>query len=147
MSPETPMFGRLTHGAKRINLGRAPIHILMTRAIEQMRNFRKQDEMIIQLEFGTSKLMDSTTFDRAAIQEQEFVTQVITDMDAESPFPGITIGRVSEAMSSPEYEAYARVCEPVGRQGLNSAEVELIRFNYQSKFEDCFPHFPKWVES
>lgn len=147
MSPETLMFGRLTHGTKRINLGRGPIHIVLTRAMEQMRQLRKQDEMVIQIELGTSKLMDSTTFDRAALQEQEFAQNLATDPNAESPFPGITIGRVTEVIMTPEYDAYAGICDPLKRQGLTLAEIANIRDAYWRTFPDCAPYFPKWIDS
>lgn len=145
MSPETPMFARLTHGAKRINLGRAPINVLMIRAMEEMKKIRKADEMVLQLEFGTSKLMDSTTFDRAAIQEQEFAQNLVTDRDAESPFPGITIGRVADVMMTPEYTAYEAICEPEKRMGLSQPDIDRITQEYHAIAKDCFPHFPKWI--
>ena len=145
MSPETLMFGRLTHGSKRINLGRGPIHIVLTRAVEQMKQLRKQDEMVIQIELGTSKLMDSTTFDRAAIQEQEFAQNIETDPDTDSPFPGITIGRVTEVMMTPEYNAYEAICDPLKRQGLSQPDIDRITQEYHSVARDCFDHFPKWI--
>lgn len=145
MSPETPMFARLTHGAKRINLGRAPINVLMIRAMEEMKKIRKQDEMVLQIEFGTSRLMDSTTFDRVAIQEHQFNENIITDSNAESPFPGITIGRVAEVMMTPEYAAYEAICDPLKRQGLSQIDIQEITIAYHTIARDCFPYFPKWI--
>jgi hypothetical protein len=139
------MFARLTHGAKRISLGRGPIHVVLTRAMEEMRKIRKQDEMIIQLELGTSRLMDSTTFNHAAIQEQAFAQNIQHDHFAESPFPGITIGRVAEVMMTPEYQAYEAICQPDKRMGLSLTDIDEIRIAYHTIAPDCFPHFPKWI--
>lgn len=145
MSPDTPMFARLTHGAKRINLGRAPLNVLMIRALEEMRKIRKQDEMVLQIEFGTSRLMDATTFDRAAIQEQEFTSHLKNDPNEPSPFEGITMGRVAEVMMLPEYVAYEAICDPMKRQGMSQPDIDRITQEYHAIARDCFEHFPKWI--
>lgn len=146
MSPETPMFARLTYKGTRTNLGRAPIHVLLTRAMEEMRKIRKADEMVIQLEFGTSKLPDATSFNRITLLEQELAAKIITDAKADSPFPGISVGRVVEVMGTKEYEAYESICKPDQRIGLSQVEIDLIRTAYADKFPDCFAHFPQWVD-
>ncbi|MGL5935893.1 MAG: hypothetical protein ACRCZI_09765 [Cetobacterium sp.] len=146
MAPDTLLFGRLTHNGKRINLGRAPITILLTRALEEMRKLRKSDEMVIQMEFGTSKLPDSTTFDKLTVIEQQLAQNIMTDPNEESPFPGITIGRVTEVMMSPQYIAYEAICEPTKRMGLPDFDITMIRDSYVTKFPDCSPHFPKWID-
>lgn len=145
MSPDTLMFARLTHGAKRINLGRAPINVLMIRAMEEIKKIRKQDEMILQIEFGTSRLMDSTTFDRAAIQEQEFTSHLKHDPNEPSPFEGITMGRVAEVMMLPEYVAYEAICDPMKRQGMSQQDIDSITIQYRNAARDCFDYFPKWI--
>lgn len=145
MSPETTMFARLTHGAKRISLGRAPINVLMIRAMEEMKKIRKQDVMVLQIEFSTSRLMDSTTFDRAVIQEQEFTSHMKHDPDELSPFPSITIGRVAEVMMLPEYVAYEAICDPLKRQGMSQQDIDSITSQYRNAARDCFDHFPKWI--
>jgi hypothetical protein len=147
MSPETPLFGRMTHNGKRINLGRAPTHVLMTRALEEMRKLRKSDEMIIQLEFGTSRLQDATTFDKMQVVVQQLAAQIITDVDVESPFSGITVGRVAEAMASESYANYSMLCEPDKRIGFADSIINDWRTRYSQEFPDCFPHFPKWIDS
>ncbi len=145
MSPDTPLFARVSLGNKRVSLGRASVSVLMIRAMEQMRKFRHSDDMVISIELSPSKLMDSTTFDRAALQEQEFAQQIVTDPKAESPFPGIKIGRVTEVMESPQYQAYERIREPTMRLGLDIRTIERIQLEYLAAFPDCAPYFPKWV--
>ena len=147
MAPDTLMYGRLTHKGKRTTLGRAPISTLMIRAVEEIRKLRKTDDTVIQIEISVSKLLDSTTFDSHALLEQEFATQLITDLDQESVFPGITMHRVGQAMGSESYLNYSMLCEPEKRIGFSNSHIEEWRERYRSEFPDCFPHFPKWIES
>jgi hypothetical protein len=142
MSPDTPLFGRITIGANRISLGRAGTTALMIRVLEQMRKVRASEDSVIQIELSRAPLPDATTFDRLARQEQQLAERVITDPDAASPFPGITVGRVAEVMSSPEYEAFNEVCDPDKRAGLSPDEVNNIQWAYQRAFPDCAPFFP-----
>lgn len=146
MSPETILFARLTYNDKRVNLGRATIDGLLQRAREEMRKIRKSDEMIIQIEMATSKLPDSTTFNKSAMLEQEFQSLIKTDLDEDSPFPGIKLARVVEVMGTEEYERYQFICQPDNRMGLDSQTIEEIKSNYFGKFPDCAPHFPGWVD-
>jgi hypothetical protein len=146
MSPDTPLFGRLTLGNNRISLGRAGMTTLMIRATEQLRKIRVSDSTVIQLEMSRDKLPDSTTFDRAALQEHQFVEQINNNPDAESPYPGITLGRVAEAMESLEYINYAMLCEPSRRLGFSNLTIDNWREAYESKFPDCAHYFPKWID-
>lgn len=145
MSPDTPLFGRLTLGGSKISLGRAGFNILMIRASEQIQKHRIGDDTIIILEASRGKLMDSSSLDRAAVQEHQFNENIITDSNAESPFPGITIGRVAEVMMTHEYVAYEAICDPTKRQGLSQVDIQEITMAYHSIARDCFPHFPKWI--
>lgn len=145
MSPESKLYGRLTVGANRSSIGHAPLNVLLVRASQEIQKAKHREEMIITLEMSPSRLPDSTVFDKAAVIEQQLSSSIITDPNSESPFPGITVGRVAEIMMTPEYIAYEAICEPDKRMGLNSVEVELIRFTYQSAYEDCFQYFPKWI--
>lgn len=146
MKGDTLLFGRLTIGANRINLGRGNITVLSIRMAEQLASIRVTDEAVIQLEMSRSKLPDSTTFDKTAYYEQQVAAKISTDPNEESPFPGITLGRVVEVMSSPIYEAYAAICEPNKRLGLTIRDLERIKLAYESTFPDCAPHFPLWIE-
>ncbi len=145
MSPDTPIFGRLTLGSNRINLGRGGFHILMVRAAEQLQKHRIGDDTVIQIEMCRNRLQDATTFDKLQVIEQQLGAQIITDADAESPFPGITVGRVAMVMMTPEYVAYESICEPEKRMGLSQGDIDRITQEYHSIARDCFPHFPKWI--
>lgn len=145
MSPDTPLFGRLTLGSNRINLGRGGMSVLLIRASEQVQKHRIGDDTVIQIEMCRNKLMDSTTFDRAAVVEQQLAGNIITDHNEESPFPGITIGRVADVMMTPEYVAYEAICEPEKRMGLSQPDIDRITQEYHAIAKDCFPHFPKWI--
>lgn len=146
MSPETPLFGRLTLGSNRISLGRAGFATLFLRATGELHKHRVGDDVVIQIEMSRNKLPDSTTFDKASIIEHSIAAQILTDQNAESPFPGITVGRVTEAMSSESYMAYAAICDPLMRIGMTSEHMQRIAFAYQSEFGDCAPYFPKWID-
>ena len=145
MNPDTPLFGRITIGSNRTSLGRSAISTLMIRAMEQIRKARHRDDLVIQIEISPARLPDSTTFDRQALLELQVAEQTVVDPSSESPFPGITVGEVADAMSSPEYEAYAEICDPVKRQGLGQATLEKIQADYVSKFPMCAMHFPRWI--
>lgn len=146
MSPDLPLYGRITINAARTSLGRADVATMMIRAMEQVRKTRKTDEVMIQIEMSLVKLPDSTTFDRAALIENQLAAATIVDDNAESPFPGITVGRVAECMASPEYEAFAAICEPANRIGLTQDDLDRIAAPYIEKYFDCSHHFPKWID-
>lgn len=147
MSPDTPLFGRITIGANRVSLGRGGTTTLLVRVAEQMRKLRPSDDTVIQIELCRNQLPDSTTFDKLTRAEQQFAAQVITDLDAPSVWPGITVGTVALAMESPEYAAYAEICDPIKRMGLNDVEIARIVEAYSVLFPDCISHFPKWIDS
>lgn len=146
MSPDSPLFGRITIGSARKSLGHAALSLLMIRAAEEIRRAKHRDDLLITLEFSPSKLPDSTVFDRASVIEQQVASHCITDLSAESPFPGITVGRVAAVMMTPEYAAYEALCEPDRRQGLTTPEIERIMADYFAVAPDCYQHFPKWID-
>ena len=118
----------------------------MIRTVQELKKLRVNDEQVIQLELCKAKLPDATTFDKYMILEQQVAAQTLTNPDDESPFPGITIGRVTEVMMTSEYEACARICDPGNRVGLTGEQIEEILYNYTWAYPDCAPHFPKWVD-
>jgi hypothetical protein len=101
---------------------------------------------VIQIELCRNHLPDSTTFDKLARQEQQFAERVVSDPDQPSPFVGISTGRVAQVMSTPEYEAYAEICEPDKRIGISQGEIDRITTEYFNVARECFEHFPKWVD-
>lgn len=147
MSPDTPLFGRITLGTNRVSLGRGGTTLLFVRALEQIRKLRVGDEAVIQIELSRAPLPDASTFDRAARMEQMLAERLINDPDAPSPWPGITVGTVTLAMSSPEYEAYNAIAsDPAKRIGLSQDEIQTIIDRYAAVFPDCISHFPKWID-
>lgn len=146
MSPTTPLFGRITFGNQRISLGRESTSELLMRAAEQIRKNRIGDDTVIQIEICRNRLPDATSFNRISLLEQELAAKIITDAKAESPFPGISVGRVIEVMGTPEYEAYFQTCQPDQRIGLSQTELDRIRQEYQLIAPDCYSHFPKWID-
>jgi hypothetical protein len=147
MSPDTPMFGRVTINGNRISLGRAGTTTLLIRLAQQLRKVRPSDDSVIQVELSRNNLPDSTTFDKLAREEQQFAERVITDRDALSPWPGVTVGTVALAMESPEYIAYNEICDPQKRIGMSDLKIQRIIDAYATLFPDCISHFPKWIES
>ena len=146
MSPNTPLFGRLTLGNNRISLGRESTSELLMRAAEQIRQNRIGDDTVIQIELCRNKLPDASTFNRITLLEQELAAKIITDAKADSPFPGISVGRVVEVMGTKEYEAYESICKPDNRIGLTEVDIIEIKVAYQTVAPDCFTHFPQWVD-
>lgn len=146
MSPDTPMFGRITIGANRTSLGRAGTTTLLIRVAEQLRKVRPSDDTVVQIELSRNLLPDSTTFDKLSRAEAQFAERVIADPTTASPFPGITVGRVAEVMATPEYEAFEAICEPEKRMSMTLEEIREITAAYSEVAFDCITHFPKWVE-
>lgn len=145
MSPDSKLYGRLSIGVNRTSLGHAPLTILLVRASQEIQKAKHREEMVITLEMSPTRLPDSTVFDKASVMEQQLSANIITDPDAESPFPGITMGRVSDVMMTPEYTAYEAICEPEKRMGLGQGDIDRITQEYHAIAKDCFPHFPKWI--
>lgn len=145
MSPESKLYGRLAIGAARTSLGHAPMNVILIRAAEEIKKAKHREDMLITLEMSPSRLPDSTLFDKTSVMEQQLAANISTDMDAESPFPGITIGRVAEVMMTPEYNAYEAICDPLKRQGLSQSDIDRITQEYHAVARDCFEHFPKWI--
>lgn len=145
MSPDTPMFGRLTLGANRVSLGRGGSTTLLIRVAEQLRKLRPTDDTVIQIELSRNHLPDSSTFDKLARAEQQLSQRVITDANAPSPFPNITVGRVAEVMATPEYMAYEAICEPNNRITLSENDIADIIHAYTRIAPECISYFPKWV--
>lgn len=147
MSPDTPMFGRITVGGNRTTLGRGGSTVLLMRVAEQLRKIRPNEDAVIQIELSRTPLPDATTFDKLARVEQSIATHIETDPDAASPWPGVTVGTVALAMASHEYVAYEEICDPHKRAGLTESEIERIVYAYSTMWPDCISHFPKWIES
>lgn len=148
MNPQRSLFGRVTINGKRTDLGFATLNAMFIRAAQVYAATQSRgSEINIIIELSAAKLPDSSILNREAIIEQSLVAQIITDPDEESPFEGITMGRVQEAMASPEYQAWAQLCQPDNRIGIDQDEIIRIADAYRSRFPDCAPHFPRWVES
>lgn len=146
MSPEMPLFGRITVGANRTSLGRGGFTTLFIRAAQQLRKLRPSDDAVIQIELSRNHLPDSTTFDKLARAEQQFAERVTTANDSPSPWPGITTGRVAQIIATPEYEAYAAICEPDKRIGIPSLEIARISGEFFGLAPEAFGLFPRWVD-
>lgn len=148
MNPQRALFGRVTINGKRTDLGRAILSAMFIRAAQVFTSTpSKTPDINIIIELSTSKLPDSSILNKEAIIEQSLVAQIVTDPTQESPFEGITIGRVQEAMASPEYEAWAHYCLPDNRVGVDPLVISVARGQYDIRFPDCASHFPKWIES
>ena len=148
MNPQRSLFGRVTINGKRTDLGFATLNIMFIRAAQVYASTQSRaSEINIIIELSAAKLPDSSILNREAIVEQSLLAQIITDPNEESPFEGITMGRVQEAMASPEYAEWYQYCQPDNRIGVGPAEIHNSRIRYRLKFPDCEPHFPKWVES
>lgn len=142
MNPERIVYGRLTINDDRIDLGRASVRVMMQRFIEQYAKKRYDGEKLrLTIELADDKLT-TTILSREAQLEQE-AQQLYVSPD-EEVFPGVTAARAMEVMDTPEYIAYAHICEPANRIGVPDDTIEQVREAYKSRFSDCFDHFPLW---
>jgi hypothetical protein len=148
MNPQRSLYGRITINSKRTDLGYAPLNQLFLRAAQTYAMTRSDSrDLLITLEVSAAKLPDSSILNREAMVEQQLASAIIQDPDEESPFEGITIGRVQEVMATPEYETWAHLCIPVNREGVPHSQVQMVKMIYEDKFPDCAPHFPRYIES
>lgn len=148
MNPTRSLYGRITINNKRTDLGFATINTLFIRAAQTYTSTQsKSSELNIVVELSGAKLPDSSILNREAMVEQSLAAQIVTDPDEESPFEGITMGRVQEAMASPEYQEWYQYCQPDNRIGVGAATIHNSRMTYEHHFPDCAPHFPKFIES
>lgn len=148
MNPTRPLFGRLTINSKRTDLGHATFPQLLQRAAQTFIASRSDSrDLNIIMEVSAAQLPDSSILSREQQLEQSIAAHVVTDGDEESPFEGITIARVQEAMSSQEYSRYAEMCLPDKRLGVPDDLIFMAREAYRDAYPDCFEHFPRWIES
>jgi hypothetical protein len=148
MNPARSLYARMTLNGKRTDLGFAAINIIFVRAAQVYQSTpSKGSEITMTLELSASKLPDTSILNREAMVEQSLAAQIVTDPSEESPFEGITMGRVQEAMASPEYATWYQYCQPDNRLGVDVQSIQDARQSYLERFPDCFPHFPKWIDS
>lgn len=148
MNPQRSLFGRVTINGKRTDLGFATLNTMFIRAAQVYASTQSRaSEINIVIELSAAKLPDSSILNREAIIEQSVAAQIVTDPNEESPFEGITIGRVQEAMASPEYALWYQYCQPDNRIGVDDDSIHSAQHSYEARFPDCAPHFPRWIES
>lgn len=81
-------------------------------------------------------------FDESVIKNM----QVIDDDDP-SPFEGVSMSRLMEANSSPEFEAYRTLaCSPEKRVGIEMGVIEALREAWHEAYPDVAKHIPPWKE-
>jgi len=148
MNPQRQLYGRITINGNRTDLGFTTLNTMFIRAAQvYARTQSRSPDINIIMELSAAKLPDSSILNREAIIEQSLAAQIVTDPNEESPFEGISIGRVQEAMTSPEYILWYQYCQPDVRIGIDPQEIQLAKDAYMKAFPDCAPHFPKWIES
>lgn len=148
MNPQRTLFGRISINGKRTDLGHATLSTLFIRAAQVYNSTQSRSpEINLTIEVSHAKLPESSIMNREAMLEQSVAAQIITNPNDESPFEGITIGRVQQAMASPEYATWYQYCQPDNRIGIPDADIINAEARYIEAFPDCAPHFPKWIES
>jgi hypothetical protein len=148
MNLQRQLFGRLTINGKRYDLGYTTMSQLLLRLAQVYSAHRSSSqELIVTFEASGTKLPDSSVLNREQMLEQSLAASIVNDPNEESPFEGISMGRVQEVMLSPEYEAWAYYCLPANREGITHDLIEFAQIAYRDKFPDCAPHFPKYIES
>lgn len=148
MNPSRSLYARITINGNRTDLGFTTFSTILLRAAEVFRTTQSRAaDITITMEVSAAKLPDSSILNKEQIIEQAMAAQIITDENEESPFEGVSIGRVREAMASLSYSLWAEMCDPEKRIGFDFEYIEQARLNYERDFPDCAPHFPKYIES
>lgn len=150
MNLDRNLFGRVTINDQQISLGHAPIVELAKRLIEQYRRAKSSNSgrISIIVEISERQLLDSSLMNDEQRLLNEF-NSLISSFDPDEPtdWPGITMGRVAEVSSSPEYQRYQMIAtNPSRRIGLSHNEINQIKSAYFDLFPDCAPHFPTWID-
>lgn len=153
----------IINGTERIELGKSDWSTLITRAFANLKSFdgpvdfanfaigvtkeqlSRASKNSVQAEYAHEGLNpDSPLYglDESVIRNM----QQIED-DTPSPFEGITMNRLMEANTSPEFEAYRTLaCNPEKRVGVESGFIEALREAWHEAYPDVAKHIPPWKE-
>lgn len=81
------------------------------------------------------------------LDESVIKNMIQIDDDTPSPFEGITMNRLMEANTSPEFEAYRTLaCSPEKRVGVESGFIEALREAWHVAYPDVAKRIPPWKE-
>ena len=153
----------IINGTERIELGKSLWPEITQRAFANIKNFEgsiesanliigvTKDQLLrasksgVQAKYAHEGLNPDSPlygFDESVIKNM----QVIDDDDP-SPFEGISMSRLMEANSSPEFEAYRTLaCSPEKRVGIEMGVIEALREAWHEAYPDVAKHIPPWKE-
>lgn len=150
MNLDRKLFGRVTLNSQTVSLGHAPIIELAKRLIEQYRLAKSPNsgKVSILVEISHEQLSAAGLLSDEQRLMNEFNQLLSTSsQDEETDWPGITMSRVAEVSSTPEFQAYQLIAtNPNKRLGLTALQIERIKLAYFAIAPDCAPHFPTWVD-
>ena len=146
MNFNRPVYGKITIGSHKIDLGRAPTMMeMMKRLLEQAKSAKITEDQIMIIEFAYQILPKNLTLSREALLEQELQSMMLTDL-TEEVYPGVTLARVHEVMETEIFTQYYEICQPDKRIGIDDSSINKIKQTYELEFPDCVDHFPLWVK-
>lgn len=146
MNPNRKLYGRITIGGTRSSLGYAEFSELMMRATHVYIKAKWSGNISVLLEVSQDQLPEQSIQSEEERLNNEFFSQM-QPLDSESPYEGLTMGQIAEAMDSDEYKAYALVAShPEKRLGLTQRDLERLQLEYVQRFPLVAVHIPVWVD-
>lgn len=153
----------ILNGTERIELGKANWGVITARAFANLKSFDGPVDSVnlilgvtkadlsrvakggVQAEYAHEGLNpDSPLY---GLDESVIKNMIQIEDDTPSPFEGITMNRLIEANSSPEFEAYRTLaCSPEKRVGVESGFIEALREAWHEAYPDVAKHIPPWKE-
>lgn len=148
MNLNRKLYAQITVGNTTSTLGAADLDTITLRFRNHLASARLTDTTLVTFRVSHSPIEDSLSNNPASKLAMEFESLLENDPEADSPYEGISMGRVHEAMESIEFAEYQRIAsKPDNRIGFSLEVINLITNNYRNRFPDCFAHFPLWVDS
>lgn len=145
MDLQRVLFGRITYGSTHESLGRATVSALLIRAATAIRQISVSHKRII-IEFNIDEILSDSPQSRELMIEHELETSVIRASEVgECWRPGISYERMTDALLSESYKAYARVCDPTARMGVNEKAITILRDIYFDEWPDVAQWIPVWI--
>lgn len=140
------MYGKVTHGTDTKSLGRATISALLLRFASEVKHVHAGTKKLV-LELSVDELTDSSIQSRAVMIEAELESAIVPASKINEDWkPGISYERMGDALTSESYQAYARMCEPANRVGVDEQVITDLRTRYEAEWSDVSQYLPVWRE-
>lgn len=146
MNQDIHLFGLLSINDSEYPLGHAAPNQLLIRASQIMQS-HKGEALTLTIRMSKTQIISLTS----APEDQEralFESSIASAPPADEVelVPGVTVQQAFDAESSPEGQAYKRICDPEKRIGLSQSIIDEIITAYRSRFPEIWHLYPVWQD-